>query len=107
MQDVQQGPFVETDQVVNVWQVPYRAYQFENDEGSERPVERQTMRDLLKVPDGKRVSGMAMTAALQRVKEAQGLGAHLCDIPRVPAYVLYRVGLLPGTSSGGGLALRR
>ncbi|MCY1649307.1 hypothetical protein AB0D68_25435 [Streptomyces sp. NPDC048212] len=58
----------------------------------------QTMRDLLKVPDGKRVSelerlrtppmrvsGAAMTAALERAKEVQGLGAHLVPTSLVPA----------------------
>lgn len=59
---------------------------------------RQSMRDLLKVPDGKRVSelerlrtppmrvsGTAMTAALERAKEVQGLGAHLVPTSVVPA----------------------
>ncbi|MEU3991737.1 Tn3 family transposase [Streptomyces platensis] len=59
---------------------------------------RQTMCDLLKVPDGRRVSelerlrtppmrvsGTAMTAALQRAKEVQGLGAHLVATSVVPA----------------------
>ncbi|WP_331762391.1 DUF4158 domain-containing protein [Streptomyces sp. NBC_01508] len=59
---------------------------------------RQSLRDLLKVPEGKRVSelerlrtpptrvsGTAMTAALQRAKEIQGLGAHLVATSVVPA----------------------
>jgi hypothetical protein len=32
LQDVQQGPFVEADQVVHIRQMPYEAYQLEDDE---------------------------------------------------------------------------
>ncbi|MGW1412194.1 DUF4158 domain-containing protein [Streptomyces sp. NPDC002403] len=59
---------------------------------------RQAMRDLLKVPEGKRVSelerlrtgplrvsGTAMAAALERAKEVRGLGAHLVPTSVVPA----------------------
>ncbi|WP_281204126.1 hypothetical protein [Streptomyces sp. Isolate_45] len=59
---------------------------------------RQTMRDLLKVPDGKRISGLerlrtppmrvsgsAMTAALERAGEVQGLGARLVPTAVLPA----------------------
>lgn len=59
---------------------------------------RQAMRELLKVPEGRRVSelerlrtppvkvsGTAMAAALERAKEIRGLGAHAVDTGGVPA----------------------
>nr|WP_234350334.1 hypothetical protein [Streptomyces sp. WM4235] len=59
---------------------------------------RQSMRDLLKVPEAKRVSelerlrtppmrvsGSAMTAGLERAKDVRGLGAHLVATSVVPA----------------------
>lgn len=59
---------------------------------------RQSMRDLLKVLEGRQVSelerlrtgpmlvsGSAMTAALERAKDVRGLGAHLVPVSVVPA----------------------